>query len=99
MIKELDDWKGTRVLINIFTSITKWKDWSAAGNCIPSANSSGVGGRPFHPAHNRQCVCVAVTILRNMELDLGAQSSSYQRTVVACRVVLNACSGCLHVGC
>ena len=41
----------------------------------------GVGSRPFCPAHNRWCVCVVVTTLRDnvMESDLGAQFSSYQK--------------------
>ena len=36
-------------------------------------------------------VCVAVTTLGIMESDLGAQSSSYQKTyiVIACRVMLD----------
>ena len=31
----------------------------------------GVVCRPFRPAHNRQCVCVAVSTLGNRELDLN----------------------------
>ena len=38
------------------------------------------------PAHNRWCVCVAVTALGNMESDLGAQSSSYQKAHVEGRL-------------
>ena len=41
------------------------------------------------------CVCVAVTTLGNMESDLGTQCTTYQ--VTACRVMLNAYSGCLGV--
>ena len=44
----------------------------------------------------RACVRVAVTTLRNIESDVGAQFSSYEKsTVTGCRVVLNACLGCL----
>ena len=44
----------------------------------------------------RQYVCVDVTTLGNMESDLSAQFSSYKKSIViACRVMLNADSGCL----
>ena len=53
-------------------------DWSAGGNCTPSANYwVQVAGHFILPITDS--VCVAVSTLGNMESDLGAQSSSYQK--------------------
>jgi len=49
-------------------------DWNAGGNYIQSANYRVQVEGAFCPAHNRCCVCVAVTTL--------AQSSSYQKVHV-----------------
>ena len=60
---------------------------TVTGMHVVTTSQVGAGRRPFCPAHNRWCVCVAVTTL--------SQSSSLPKS--ACRVVLNVPVGMLIV--
>ena len=82
--------------ISVFYLFEEIGDQSAAGNCIPSGGYQVQVAGHFVLPITRQYVCVDVTTLGNMESDLSAQFSSYKKSIViACRVMLNADSGCL----